>query len=67
MPNQGEQYSTEEAQRRVRAILRGVFAGPPTALKDIPKRNGESRRLERRATAKSPRKRRAVKKSMPDK
>ena len=30
-------------QQRLRAIFRGAFAGPPTPLKDIPKRNGESR------------------------
>jgi hypothetical protein len=33
----------EETQQRLQAILRGAFSGPPTPLKDIPKRNGESR------------------------
>ncbi len=33
------------AKQRLQAILRGAFAGPPTPLKDIPKRNGESRSL----------------------
>jgi hypothetical protein len=30
-------------QRRLQKILQGAFSGPPTPLKDIPKRNGESR------------------------
>ena len=38
------QYSPEETERRLRKLMRGAFAGPPTQLKDIPKRNGESRR-----------------------
>jgi hypothetical protein len=38
-----DQYSEQETQRRLEAILRGAFSGPPTPLKDIPKRNGESR------------------------
>jgi hypothetical protein len=33
---------TEEHQR-LQSILRGAFSGPPTPLKDIPTRNGESR------------------------
>jgi len=40
-----EQYSAEETKRRVEAAVRGAFSGPPTPLKDIPKRNGESRSL----------------------
>lgn len=35
--------SKKEAKARLEAALRGAFAGPPTPLKDIPKRNGESR------------------------
>jgi hypothetical protein len=30
-------------EQRLQQILRGAFAGPPTPLKDIPKRNAESR------------------------
>lgn len=33
----------DDPNQRLQAILRGAFAGPPTPLKDIPKRNGESR------------------------
>jgi hypothetical protein len=29
--------------RRLQRMLQGAFAGPPTPLKDIPKKNGESR------------------------
>jgi hypothetical protein len=38
-----DSFSEEETARRVEAALRGAFSGPPTPLKDIPKRNGESR------------------------
>jgi hypothetical protein len=31
-------------KQRLQLIMRGAFAGPPTPLKDIPKKNGESRR-----------------------
>jgi hypothetical protein len=34
---------------RLSAILRGAFAGPPTKLKDIPKKSGESRAKRKRA------------------
>ncbi len=33
----------QAAQDRLSAILRGAFAGSPTPLKEIPKKNGESR------------------------
>jgi len=42
-----DQYSPEETERRVKAAVQGAFSGPPTPLKDIPKRNGESRSLKR--------------------
>jgi hypothetical protein len=32
-----------ETEQRLLKILQGAFAGPPTPLKDIPKRNGEHR------------------------
>ena len=32
-----------EAELRLEKTLRGAFAGPPTPLKDIPKKTGESR------------------------
>jgi len=41
-------YSTEEAEQRLQKILKGAFAGPPTPLKDIPTRDGESRKLKRK-------------------
>jgi len=47
-----DQYSPEETERRLRKLMRGAFAGPPTQLKNIPKRNGESRR----AAAQKPKK-----------
>jgi hypothetical protein len=38
-----DQFSRKEAERRLQKALRRAFAGPPTALKDISKRNGGSR------------------------
>jgi hypothetical protein len=32
-----------ETDQRLEKILRGAFSGPPTPLKDIPKKSGESR------------------------
>jgi hypothetical protein len=40
----------EGTEQRLQRILRGAFAGPPTKLKDIPKKSGESRAQKRRAT-----------------
>ena len=35
----------QETEQRLQKALQGAFSGPPTPLKDIPKRNGESRRI----------------------
>jgi hypothetical protein len=32
-------------KQRLQAILKGAFAGPPTPLKDIPTKSGESRQI----------------------
>jgi hypothetical protein len=32
------QYSPEETEQRLRKLMRGAFAGPPTQMKDIPKK-----------------------------
>jgi len=40
-----DQYDAKERDQRLEKILRGAFSGPPTPLKDIPTRNGESRRI----------------------
>ena len=40
--------SEEETKQRLQKILQGAFSGPPTPLKDIPTREGESRKLERK-------------------
>jgi hypothetical protein len=45
-----DQYSAEETEQRLQKILRGAFAGPPTPLKDIPTKTGESRSLKRKRT-----------------
>jgi hypothetical protein len=38
-----QQYGSKETERRLRKMLRGAFSGPPTPLKDIPTKSGESR------------------------
>jgi hypothetical protein len=40
-----DQCSAKERDQRLEKILRGAFSGPPTPLKDIPTRTGESRRI----------------------
>jgi hypothetical protein len=40
-------YSEQETEQRLQRLLRGAFAGPPTPLKDIPKKKGGTRRLQR--------------------
>jgi hypothetical protein len=32
-----------ETNQRLQKVLQGAFSGPPTPLKKIPKKNGESR------------------------
>jgi hypothetical protein len=39
---------TNNDQQRLQKILQGAFSGPPTPLKDIPTRWGESRKLKRK-------------------
>ena len=48
-----DNLSASEQKRRLEATLRGAFAGSPTPLKDIPTREGESRRLERKKRPKA--------------
>src|ERR1700755_951524 len=38
----------DEVNQRLAHIFRGAFVGPPTPLKDIPTREGESRRIRKR-------------------
>lgn len=38
-----EDATKEGTEQRLQRILHGAFSGPPTPLKDIPKRNGTSR------------------------
>ena len=40
----GDQYTLEEMHQRLKRILAGAFDGPPTPLKHIPTRSGESRK-----------------------
>jgi hypothetical protein len=43
MPEEPEQYNEQQTRRRLQKVLRGAFDGPPTPLKDIPKKGGVSR------------------------
>jgi hypothetical protein len=43
-----DKFSKKETEQRIKAAVQGAFAGPPTPLKDIPKKNGESRLLKGR-------------------
>ena len=53
MPNRKPAADSEvEAAARLSAILKGAFKGPPTPLKAIPKKNGESRLAPGAATKK---------------
>jgi hypothetical protein len=38
----------DKTEQRLQKILQGAFSGPPTPLKDIPTRTGESRSLKRK-------------------
>lgn len=57
-----DQFSEEQTKRRVEAVLRGAFAGPPTPLKDIPTKEGVTRAARADKDAQPPRKRRQRKK-----
>jgi len=46
--NKDGPYSAEETEQRLQKILQGAFSGPPTPLKDIPTKSGESRSLKRK-------------------
>ncbi len=50
------EYPPEEAQQRLRAILKGAFSGSPTPLKAIPRQNGAVRAIARKVIAKKRRK-----------
>jgi hypothetical protein len=42
----------KESKDRLQELLRGAFAGAPTPLKDIPKKDGETRSVAKKAKAK---------------
>jgi hypothetical protein len=42
--NSKDQYGDKETKQRVQKALQGAFSAPPTPLKDIPTRYGESRK-----------------------
>jgi hypothetical protein len=44
---------TNDADQRLEKLLQAAFSGPPTPLKDVPKKNGEPRSLKREASTPS--------------
>jgi hypothetical protein len=46
-----DQFSPDEIARRVKAAVKGAFSGPSKPLKDIPRKNGESRIIEKKRNA----------------
>jgi hypothetical protein len=42
---------SEEPEKRLEAILQGAFSGPPTPLKDVPKKNGKQRAAKARTAS----------------
>ena len=46
MPRKSDDsFPEQDVERRTKAIMTGAFAGSPTPLKDIPKRDGKARLL----------------------
>jgi hypothetical protein len=45
--SQDMQSSDKSIEQRLQRILHGAFSGPPTPLKDIPTKSGESRKLKK--------------------
>lgn len=43
----------QSSAERLATALRGAFSGPPTPLKDIPKKSGESRKAASQKTKKT--------------
>jgi hypothetical protein len=46
-----QQYSEQETKRRLKSTLQGAFSGPPTPLKRIQKKSGESRAAKARSAS----------------
>jgi hypothetical protein len=46
-----ESRGKQETKQRLRKILQGAFSGPPTPLKRIPKKSGESRSIKVRSAS----------------
>jgi hypothetical protein len=46
-----DEYEPEEAEQRLRKILRGAFAAPPTPLKKVPTRTGKQRTRTKKTSA----------------
>jgi hypothetical protein len=51
MKQSSDDYQREQTERRLQKILHGAFSGPPTPLKDIPKKSGVTRAPKSKKTA----------------
>jgi hypothetical protein len=58
-----DQHGPKETGQRLQKILQGAFSGPPTPLKDIPKKSGVARAPRAENEAQPPRKRRRQRKN----
>jgi hypothetical protein len=47
MKQDDDRHTNEETEQRLQKTLQGAFSGPPTPLKDIPTRDGETRKSRR--------------------
>jgi len=46
-----DQFGPKETKRRLEKALQGAFSGPPTPLKNIPKKSGEPRVIKARSAS----------------
>jgi hypothetical protein len=48
-----EEYGPEETEQRLRKLMRGAFAGPPTQMKNIPRKRPKATRRKAKSPPKS--------------
>ena len=57
MVDDDHKYNEKETEQRLQKMLKGAFSGPPTLLKDIPKKSGKSRTARKQKPHSPPRRR----------
>ena len=53
-PNSDDLHSPEETEQRLRKLMRGAFAGPPTQMKDIPKKFSKAQPARAKSKSRHP-------------